>query len=161
MLRRSAHGAHLAIEDPAREEIETMLAEADAWYNAEYPLEHNHLLDIASLKQPGVTFHVARIDGKAAAFGALVPQAGGWGEVKRMYVDPAARGRGLGRLILAALEAEARRIGLGCLRLETGIKQDPAIALYVSAGFREIAPFSPYTADPFSCFFEKRLGDRG
>jgi len=138
-----------------------MLADADAWYNAAYPPEHNHLLDVARLKQPGVTFHVVRIDGKAVAFGALVPQQGGWGEVKRMYVDPAARGRGLGRMILAALEAEARRTGLGCLRLETGIKQDAAIALYVAAGFREIAPFAPYTADPFSRFFEKRLGDRG
>jgi putative acetyltransferase len=151
----------IAIEDPAQAEIGAMLAEADAWYNAAYPPEHNHLLDVASLKQPNVTFHVARIDGKAAAFGALVPQAGGWGEVKRMYVDPAARGRGLGRMILAALEAEARRIGLSFLKLETGIKQDPAIALYVSAGFREIGPFAPYTADPFSRFFEKRLGDCG
>jgi putative acetyltransferase len=149
----------IAIEDPDQREIAAMLAEADAWYNAAYPPEHNHLLDIASLKQPGVTFHVARIDGKVVAFGALVPQQGGWGEVKRMYVDPGARSRGLGRMILAALEAEARRLGLSCLRLETGIKQDPAIALYVSAGFREIGPFAPYTTDPFSRFFEKRLGD--
>jgi putative acetyltransferase len=149
----------IAIEDPAQEEIGTMLAKADAWYNAAYPPEHNHLLDIASLKQPGVTFHVARIDGKAVAFGALVPQQGGSGEVKRMYVDPAARGRGLGRMILAALEEEARRIGLICLRLETGIKQDAAIALYRSAGFREIGPFAPYVADPLSRFFEKRLDD--
>jgi putative acetyltransferase len=151
----------IAIEDPDQHEIATMLADADAWYNAAYPPEHNHLLDVASLKQPGVTFHVARIDGKVAAFGALVARQGGWGEVKRMYVDPAARGRGLGRMILVALEAEARRTGLSRLRLETGIKQDPAIALYRSAGFRETGPFAPYTADPFSRFFEKRLGDRG
>ncbi|HUC64184.1 MAG TPA: GNAT family N-acetyltransferase [Stellaceae bacterium] len=151
----------ITIEDPDQQEVGTMLAEADAWYNAAYPPEHNHLLDVASLKQPGVTFHVARIDGKVVAFGALVSQQGGWGEVKRMYVDPAARGRGLGRMILAALEKEARRVGLDGLRLETGIKQDPAIALYVSAGFHEIAPFAPYTTDPFSRFFEKRLGDRG
>lgn len=149
----------IAIEDPDQQQIATMLAEADAWYNAAYPPEHNHLLNVASLKQPGVTFHVARIDGKVVAFGALVPQQGGWGEVKRMYVDPAARGRGLGRMILAALEAEARRTGLSGLRLETGIKQALAIALYVSAGFREIGPFAPYTADPFSRFFEKRLGE--
>lgn len=75
-----------------------------------------------------------------------------------MYVDPALRGLKFGRSILAALEEHARADGLRCLRLETGVKQPEAIALYQSAGYREIPPFGDYQPDPLSLFMEKWLG---
>ena len=133
-----------------------MLAASDAYYAALYPAESNHLLDTVELKRPGVHFHVARLDGAVAGFGALVRHAD-YGEIKRMYVDPAARGQGLGRRLLAALEECARREGLRCIRLETGVRQPEALALYRAAGYREIEPFGAYRPDPLSVFMEKAL----
>ena len=81
----------------------------------------------------------------------------GYGEVKRMYVRPAFRGAGFGRAILERLGERARERGVTLLRLETGIHQVEAIALYEQAGFRAIRPFGPYVDDPLSRFFERRL----
>jgi len=146
----------IAVEDPEQPEVRAMLAEADAFYAGLYAAERNYLLDAASLKQPGVAFYVARVEGRAVGCGALVSQ-GDWGEIKRMYVAPAARGRKLGRLILEALEARARELGLAVIRLESGIKQSPALSLYRSSGYRERGPFGAYALDHTSVFMEKRL----
>ena len=75
-----------------------------------------------------------------------------------MYVVPDARGRGLSRLVLGALEQEARSLGYSFVRLETGNLQAEAIALYVSSGFGPIPPYGPFVDDPKSVCFEKRLG---
>ena len=68
------------------------------------------------------------------------------GELKRMYVAPEARGHGIGRALLARLEDEARALGLARLVLETGTRQQEALALYRRAGFLEIAPYGEYAA---------------
>ncbi|MBM3602134.1 MAG: GNAT family N-acetyltransferase [Alphaproteobacteria bacterium] len=146
----------IAIEGPEQPEILAMLAASDAYYAALYPTESNHLLDVASLKKPGVTFFVARIAGAVKGFGSVVRQ-NGYGEIKRMYVDPSARGHRLGRLILDRLEAHAKGDGLALLRLETGIRQPEALGLYRSSGFRETGPFGDYRPDPLSLFMAKRL----
>ena len=78
-----------------------------------------------------------------------------------MYVEPAARGRKLGRSILLRIEQEARTAGLECLRLETGIHQAEALALYRSAGYRERGPFGDYRSDALSIFMERNLHRRG
>jgi putative acetyltransferase len=77
--------------------------------------------------------------------------------VKRLYVPPRARGLGLGRRLLAELEAQARRERLTLLRLETGIRQPEALGLFRAAGFLEIAAFGDYAPDPLSVFMEKTL----
>jgi putative acetyltransferase len=74
-----------------------------------------------------------------------------------MYVAPAARGRGLSRLLLAALEDEARQLGYSLVRLETGDRQPEAIKLYASSGFEPIPRYGPFVDDPRSVCFEKRL----
>lgn len=71
------------------------------------------------------------------------PQAG---EIKRMYVAPDARGQGVGRALLTRLEAEAHRLGLARLVLETGTRQTDAIALYRRAGYSDISPYGEYSA---------------
>jgi putative acetyltransferase len=134
-----------------------MLADGDAYYAGLYPADSNHLLDVSALAVPEVTFLVARVAGRVAGFGSVVQHDADLGEIKRMYVDPAMRGKQLGRLILKALEDCARARKLSCLRLETGVKQPEAIALYRSAGYREIPPFGNYQPDPLSVFMEKRL----
>ncbi len=78
-------------------------------------------------------------------------------EVKRMYVSPVERGHGVGRALLAALEAQARRLGLTRLVLETGTRQAVAIALYESAGFSRIAPFGEYVGSPLSVCMAKTV----
>ena len=134
-----------------------MLARLDAYCAALYPAESNHLLDIASLLQGDVLFLVARdVDGGAVGCAALVNRDG-YGEVKRMFVDEQRRGLGTGSKLLEHLVMFARMSGLGVLRLETGIHQPEAIALYERAGFERRAPFGDYREDPLSLFMEKRL----
>jgi GNAT superfamily N-acetyltransferase len=87
-----------------------------------------------------------------------VRRIGEWsGELKRMYVCPEERGRGVGRALLAALEAEARALGLTRLVLETGVRQAEAIALYRGAGFSDSASFGEYVNSPLSVCMVKDL----
>jgi GNAT superfamily N-acetyltransferase len=100
-------------------------------------------------------------DGTAVGCGALRAQDGGDAEVKRMYVVPAARGRGLSKLLLAGLEDAARSRGWTTLRLETGPRQPEAIALYEGAGYRSIPAFGAYVDAPdagCSLYYERVLG---
>jgi GNAT superfamily N-acetyltransferase len=78
-------------------------------------------------------------------------------EVKRMYVRESFRGRGLGRRILDALESIARERGITRLRLETGIGQPEAIALYQSAGYVPIETYGEHLGNELSRCFEKGL----
>lgn len=99
-------------------------------------------------------------DGRAVGCGALREIAPGVAELKRMYVVPAARGRGVAAMVLAALEDEARARGWTTLRLETGPRQPEAMALYTRAGYRPIEAFGVYAgaADAGdSLFFERSL----
>lgn len=99
-------------------------------------------------------------DGTPLACGALRALGDGVAEVKRMYVVPAARGRGVSRAVLGALEDVARERGWATLRLETGPRQPEAIGLYTSAGYRPIEAFGAYVGDPdaeHSLFFERIL----
>ncbi len=133
-----------------------MLAESDAYYATLYPAQSNHLVDISTLQEPETSFYGARVDGALRGMGAILRQQG-YGEIKRMYVDPKARGLKLGSQLLSALEGDVRAVGIVSLRLEPGLKQTDAIALYRKAGYREITPFGTYQADPHSLFMEKNL----
>jgi len=113
----------------------------------------------AAYPEPGAThFNLApeEVSGSQGAF-LVVCQAGVpvgcgavrrvdqvTGELKRMYVAPAARGQGLGRRLIEALETEARSLGLRRLILETGIRQAAAQALYRSRGFETIPHYGEY-----------------
>ena len=83
--------------------------------------------------------------------------ADGDAELKRMYVTPEARGLGLARRILAALEADARAAGRTRMVLETGTKQPEAIALYLSSGYEPCAKFGHYRFDELSRCYAKPL----
>jgi putative acetyltransferase len=147
----------IAVEDPAEPEVAPLLQASDAYMASLYPPQSNHMLDVASLREPQVTFLVARVDGKAIGCGAVVDSGEGWAELKRMFVAPAARGLKLGRRLLDEIEAIAARQGARVLRLEMGGLQPEALGLYRSAGFVEIGPFGDYAPDPLSIFMEKPL----
>jgi GNAT superfamily N-acetyltransferase len=100
-------------------------------------------------------------DGTAVGCGALRELGPGVAEVKRMFVVPAARGRGVARAVLGALEDAARERGWTTLRLETGPRQPEAIGLYASAGYRPIDAFGAYDGHPDaeeSLYFEREIG---
>ena len=147
----------IAPEPADHADVVRLIEALDALSIALYPPESNHLLDIAALSDPAVTFLVARAAGEAIGCGAILRDARGWAEVKRMYVRPDQRGRGLGMRILDALSAVARDFRLPLLRLETGIHNIEALALYRRAGFAECGPFGDYASDPLSVFMEKRV----
>jgi GNAT superfamily N-acetyltransferase len=98
-------------------------------------------------------------DGTPVGCGALRPLGADSGEVKRMYVVPEARGRGLSKTVLAGLETEALARGWTTLRLETGPAQPEAVALYTGAGYRPTSAFGHYVAarDDWSLYVERRL----
>ena len=79
----------------------------------------------------------------------------GYAEIKRLYVQEAYRGRGLSRTLMSAIEAEVLAEGIDCARLEMGIYQPEADALYRSIGYCDIPPFGEYRVDPLSQFLEK------
>jgi DNA-binding MarR family transcriptional regulator/GNAT superfamily N-acetyltransferase len=107
------------------------------------------------LRPPAGLFVVATLHGEPVGCGALKFHGRAPAELKRMWVAPAARGLGLGRRLLTELEGLAADRGVRRVRLETNRNLTEAIALYRSAGYREVAPFNdePYAHH----WFEKRL----
>jgi GNAT superfamily N-acetyltransferase len=111
------------------------------------------------LAPPEGVFLVARLDGRAVGCGGLRRVDTHEGEIKRMYVAPEARRLGVGAQILAALEAEAGRHEYDRLRLETGVRQPEAIALYERHGYARVDNFPPYVDAPLSVCYVKVLRD--
>ena len=143
--------------DAARALAEALEAELLATYDG---VPGSGGLPSASIFEPpkGGAFLVGRLEGKVVACGGIARYDGVTGEIRRMYVVPSARRRGLSRVLLEALEDEARALGYSFVRLETGKLQAAAIGLYVSAGFGPIPRYGPFVGDPKSVCFEKRLG---
>jgi ribosomal protein S18 acetylase RimI-like enzyme len=142
-------------ERPDTPDASALIEELDAHLGQLYPVESRHGFSVEKLLRDGVAFFVTREAGRAAGCGGVLLVGREYAEVKRMYVRPAFRGRGLARLMLDHLVAHARAHGLGVIRLETGIHQRDAIALYERSGFRRIAPFGPYREDPLSRCYER------
>ena len=139
---------------PAAGLLEAMVAEIEPMYGrTDGPGRPAAAPD--DLWLPTGTYLVAHLDGEPVAGGGVRTLEPGIGEIKRMYLAPEVRGRGLGRQLLAALEDASRRIGHHTVRLDTGPFQAGARALYRSAGYQEILD---YNANPDADFWaEKRL----
>lgn len=102
-------------------------------------------------------FLVARQGGHPIGCGALRRFDEDIAEIKRMYVAPGGRRKGIARRILIELEQHARVLGYRAIRLETGIRQPEAQRLYESLGYRCIAAFGPYVGNPTSVCYERVL----
>jgi GNAT superfamily N-acetyltransferase len=109
-------------------------------------------------RPPAGVFLVVRDGDTVVGCGAVRRLEADVGELKRMWIDPAARGRGLGRRLLAALEAAGRELGYDRLRLDTHEVLVEAIALYEAAGYRRIGRYHDHP-DP-THFYEKLLEPR-
>ncbi|MFL6001461.1 MAG: GNAT family N-acetyltransferase [Nocardioides sp.] len=146
-----------------------MIAAVQGEYVLRYGGQDETPLDPAMFDPPRGSFFVGYLDGRPAASGAWrrredVEALGSTStaEIKRMYVAPAARGRGLARAMLAHLERTAFEAGAAVSILETGTRQPEAIALYESSGYVEVPKFGFYCHAPESRCYGKRLpGDWG
>jgi GNAT superfamily N-acetyltransferase len=144
-------------ERPDTPEASALVEELEAHLATRYAIQSRHGLSVERLVRENVAFFVARHDSVPAGCGGVQLFGREYAEVKRMFVRPQFRGLGLGRLILDRLTSHAREHGMPLLRLETGIHQIEAIALYERCGFRQIPAFGKYWDDPVSRCYEKSL----
>jgi GNAT superfamily N-acetyltransferase len=139
--------ARAALTDDASR---ALITELNAELSRTYPEPGaNHFgLDPDEVAEGRGAFLVVYRDGVPAGCGAVRRLDAETGELKRMYVSPAVRGTGLGRRLVAALEAEARALGVRRLVLETGTRQLAAIALYHATGFHPVPLYGEYLSSP-------------
>ncbi len=114
-------------------------------------------LDPLAVAPPWGGFFLASVDGEAAGCVALRHLEPSVGELVRLYVTPPARGQGVGRALVAAVEDAGRSLRYRTLRLETGLRQPEAIRLYESMGYRQIPRYGRYADSPLSVCFRKAL----
>lgn len=131
-------------------------------YVARYGGPDESPVDAAQFAPPHGLFLVGYLDGEPVATGGLRRHsddstAPADVEIKRMYVVPGQRGKGLSRLMLAALEERARGLGAVRILLETGDKQPEAIALYTTSGYQRIDGFGFYACQEGAYSFAKVL----
>jgi putative acetyltransferase len=135
-----------------------LIAELNDELSRDYkPEERFHSLATEEVAEGAGAFVVAWLDGAPAGCGAVRLIAPDRAELKRMYVRPAYRRRGLSRRILSALEARAAALRATRAVLETGIYQPAAIRLYETSGYARVPCFGAYAASPTSVCYEKRL----
>ena len=149
------------VADPAAPDarycLEAYFDELDERFEDGFDPERSISADADELTEPDGLLLLARLHAEPVGCGALKFHDGAPTELKRMWVDPSARGLGLGRRILAELEERARLHGATTVRLETNRSLEEAIGLYRSAGYAEVDPFNeePYAHH----WFEKELDD--
>lgn len=138
---------------------QSLIAELNAELDQRYPEEGaNHFrLDETELAPGRGVFLVAYVEGQAVGCGAVRINEPGVGEIKRMYVAPSWRGKGIAGAVLGSLEEHALRLGARRLVLETGDRQSEVLQLYRRAGFIDIPRFGEYVSSPMSVCMGKTL----
>ena len=147
----------IVIETPLSADRGEMIAELNALLLTLSPPEACYHMTAEEMAGETTTVFVARIDGKAAACGALHRHPDGVAEVKRMYTRLAYQGLGLGGSILDRIIALASQEGFSELVLETGDKHPAAWRLYERAGFSRCGPVLDYPDSPYSIFYSRPL----
>ncbi|MBQ2262354.1 MAG: GNAT family N-acetyltransferase [Loktanella sp.] len=146
----------VAITDPHDPQATTLLRQSHALMQELFPPEENYYLSIDDLRADDIHFYTARIDERIVGTGAL-RVCDGYGEIKSMFVDTAARGKGVADAILRQIEDQARLLDLPILKLETGNILHAAQKMYARHGFTPCGPFGNYPAVKSSVFMEKTL----
>lgn len=150
---------NIEIDDLSRPEIHALLDEHLQNMYAVSPPESVHALDLAKLRQPGITFWSAWKGSLLVGCGALKELDAEHGEIKSMRTPNALRRQGAGRAIVGHIIDVARSRGYRRLSLETGSQEafEPARQLYETFGFARCGPFGDYAEDPYSVFMTMRL----
>jgi len=150
----------IAEDDPGAPDVRELLARHLEFAHLNSPPEDVHALDSEALsRDDDLTFFSARLDGELAGVGALRRLDAAHAEIKSMHTSASARGRGVGRALLAHLLQVASDRGFAQVSLETGTMGAfaPARALYASAGFAACPPFADYHVSPNSVCMTLRL----
>ncbi len=145
----------IALEDALSEDVRALIAALDAYLRSIE--DEGYFMTAEELAATGAAVFVARVDGKAAACGAMRRHPGGIGELKRMFTLPEYQGRGIAGRIVHAIEALARDEGITKLVLETGSHHPWAWRLYEREGFTRCGRVLDYPDSPWSVFYEMEL----
>jgi GNAT superfamily N-acetyltransferase len=142
----SASALRISVQSPHSADAQACLsayyAELAARFEAGFDMQLAHNEPLDSLAAPAGWFLVARLDDAAVGCAGLRRIGERSGELKRMWIAPAARGRGVARALLAHIEDLARSAGFTEIKLDTNKALIEAHALYRSAGYQEIAPYN-------------------
>lgn len=146
----------ISIEDPLSKAGQALIDKSDAALRTVYTADECFSLDATELAGADTQFFVARKMDEPIGCIALW-DCGDYAEIKRLFVDPMARGTGLGQRLVEHLENAATQAGHRVIRLESGDKLIAAVALYRKLGYVDRGPFGAYSAHPASLFMEKYL----
>jgi putative acetyltransferase len=145
-------------------QVVALLDALDRYLAELYDPEANHILSVSELLAPEVSFFVARHGQTIVGTGAVRRMPGEadtagqpYGEIKRMYVDPAVRGQRIGQRLLQTLEASLKQQGITLSLLETGIDQREAVRLYERCGYTRRGAFGGYPDNGLSLFMSKAM----
>ena len=146
----------LVIRDAKPSEVDHLMEASTILLQSLYPEESNHLVDPTDLGAEGnVLLGAEELDAVIGCVGFV--DRGDYAEVKRLFVSQEFRGHGIARVLMAELESRAVDAGHTLMRLETGIHQPGAMALFESLQCQIRTPFGDYVDDPLSVFMEKTL----
>src|SRR3712207_1301889 len=144
----------VAYDDPVAQEL---IGRVQQEYVQRYGGPDDAVVTPGEFRPPTGIFLVAEVDGVPAGCGAWRALGGGRAEMKRVYVEPAFRRRGLAQLLVDALEADAAGAGIRSLELNSGPEQPEALALYATLGYTPVPGFGVYADHPDAVFLGKRL----
>ena len=145
--------------DAGSDHARVMIEALDTYLLALYPPESNHLDSIDELSREHVIFLGAFEGDRPVGCGAI-KLLGDYAEIKRIFIDPDHRGKGVGRQVLSELERAAQGAAFDTIRLETGDRQPEALRLFENSGYRRTGCYGDYPDDPLSVFMEKTLPRR-
>ena len=137
-----------------------LIEELDKELLQRYPSSSIHTLDLDKITNESGLFLVGYISEIAVACCSLCEIEPGVGEIKRVFVKPQYRRKGIAEHIMKHLEEQAVKSGFKFLRVETGVKQPEAVAMYQKLGYYDIAKYGEYINDPNSICMEKRLTEK-
>ncbi|MBA84833.1 GNAT family N-acetyltransferase [Thalassobius sp. S69A] len=146
----------ISVESPLTPDGLALVDGSEQALRAVYSADECFTFSARELDRPEIIFLVARRNAAAVGCVALV-DCGTYGEVKRLFVTPAARGTGAARALMAQLETTSRAQGHTRVMLETGDKLAAAVALYRDLGYAKRGPFGSYADHPASLFMSKPL----
>jgi putative acetyltransferase len=138
-------------------DAQELIGELDKELLQRYPASSVHMLDLDKITNQSGTFLVGYVSGIAVSCCSVCEIEPGVGEVKRVFVKPQYRRKGIAESMMESLEEQAAECGFKFLRAETGHKQPEAIAMYQKLGYYDIDKYGEYINDPNSLCMEKRL----
>lgn len=147
----------LRIVEPTEPAIRSLIEALDEYRKSLYPLEFTLLVPPFRLKSPQIVFLAAYEDHELLGCGGIDFTDPDYAEIKKMYVEPAARRKGVADLLLKALEQQARQRQYHLICLETGKFQEPAMGLYQKHGYEPSKAFGSYQENPYSRYYSKTL----